>query len=63
MLHLVITLAERLTEVEVETLGEKKAHEEAKPKVDTLAANVTEWEVNTFGYLLSVVKANAYSRH
>ena len=55
---LVDTLADRLAEVEGKTLGEKHAKKKAEAQVQILAGNVTEWQVNTFGDLLSVVKGD-----
>ena len=49
--------------MEVETLGKGQAKADAKAQVDILAEKVTEWHVNTFGDLLSVVEANAQRRH
>ena len=60
---LVSPLADRLAEVEVETLGEGQAKKEAYAQVGRLAEKVTEWQVHTFGNLLSVVDANAQPRH
>ena len=40
--------------MEIEKLGKGQAEEEAKAQVDTLAEKLTEWQVNTFGDLLSV---------
>ena len=40
--------------MEIEKLGKGQAEEEAEAQVDTLAEKLTEWQVNTFGYLLSV---------
>jgi len=47
-------LADSLVQAEVETLCEEQAKADAKAQVDTLAEKVTEWQVNTFGDLLSV---------
>ena len=60
---LVDTLADWLAEVEVETLGEGKTKKEAEAHVGKLVEKVTEWQVNTFGNLLSVEEADAQSRH
>ena len=56
-------LADRLVQMEVETLGKGQAKADVKAQVDILAEKVTEWHVNTFGDLLSVVEANAQRRH
>ena len=40
--------------MEIEKLGKGQAEEEAEAQVDTLAKKLTEWQVNTFGDLLSV---------
>ena len=40
---LVNTLAERLADLEVETLGQGQAEEDAEAQVDTLAEKVIEW--------------------
>ena len=40
--------------MEIEKLGEGQAEEESEAQVDTLAEKLTEWQVNTFGDLLSV---------
>ena len=56
-------LADRLVQMEVETLGKGQAKADAKAQVDILAEMVTEWHVKTFGDLLSVVEANAQRRH
>ena len=60
---LVNTLADWLAEVEVETLGEGKTKKEAEAHVGKLAEKVTEWQVTTFGNLLSVEEADAQPRH
>ena len=57
-------MADRLVPLEVETLSKEQAKTNAKAQVDTLAEKVTEWQVNTFGDLLSVVvEADAQRRH
>ena len=57
-------LGDRLMPLEVETLCEEQAKTNAKAEVDTLAEKVTEWQVNTFGDLFSVVvEADAQRRH
>ena len=60
---LVNTLADRLAEVEVETLREVQAEEEAKAQVHTLAGNLTEWHGKTFDDFLSMVEGDAQWRH
>ena len=40
--------------MEIEKLGKGQAEEESEAQVDTLAEKLTEWQVNTFGDLLSV---------
>ena len=57
------TQADRLAEVEGERLGEGQPKKKAEAQVDTLAGNVTEWQVITFGDLLSMVRANVLPRH
>ena len=59
---LVNTTADRLAAVEVETLGEGQAIEEAEAQVHTLAEKVTDGQVNTFDDLPSVVEADARLR-
>ena len=56
-------LADRLVQVEVETLDEEQPKADAKAQVDTLAEKVKEWHVDTFGDLLSLVEADAQRRH
>ena len=56
-------MADRLVQVEVETLDEEQPKADAKAQVDTLAEKVKEWHVDTFGDLLSLVEADAQRRH
>ena len=57
------SLADRLPEVKSVKLVERQAEKKAKPQVDTIAGNVRERQVNTFGDLISVVRADAQPRH
>ena len=57
------SLADRLPEVKSVKLVEGQAEKKAKPQVDTIAGNVRERQVKTFGHLLSVVRADAQARH
>ena len=50
------TIPHAQAEVDGETLGEQHAKKKAVTQENILAGNVVEWQVNSFGDLLSVVK-------